>query len=210
MAIPDPPAGELTFRTRTWAAGRPFYRVYRGKFDPETFNPTRGSARFRPFPASGSAIPTMYGSDKLDGALGESIFHDTPAGGGSWVIARSDLLGQLRTMLVPKRNLELVDLTGWSFKRLKITGRTLVECEPDEYPTTAAWAERFHSSKVRPDGIYWMSRQFDKAAAFILFGDRVASEDLRVVLDETLPLWQGDGLDEVLAAAEHADVTIAF
>jgi hypothetical protein len=210
MALPDPPAGELDFGTRTWAAGRPFYRVYRDKFGPNSFNSSRSSARFRPFPSSGNPIPTMYGSSRVDGALGESVFHDVPAGRGTWVIPRSGLLGQLRTMLVPQRKLELVDLTGWAFKRLGLRGRALVECEPAEYPITARWAERFHASKVKPDGIYWTSRQFDKAAAFILFGDRVERQELDVILDETVGLWQGEGLDEVLAAAELAGVTVAF
>jgi hypothetical protein len=150
----------------------------------------------------------MYAANRVDGALGETVFHDVPSGGDAWLIPRAALYGRLRTLLVPQRPLRLLDLTGWAHKGLQIDGRGLVDCEPSEYPTTAQWAERFHSCAEAPDGLYWRSRQYDKSFALMLFGDRVAESDLRPVLDETIPLWQGDGLDEVLAAAERANVTI--
>jgi hypothetical protein len=150
----------------------------------------------------------MYGSNRLDGALGETVFHDVPADGGPWLVPRDALFGRLRTLLVPQRALSLVDLTGWAHKVLKLNGRELVECESSDYHITALWAKRFHALENSPDGLYWRSRQYDKAHAVMLFGDRVCQDDLHVVLDETIGLWQGVALDEVIAAAEDANITI--
>ena len=121
---------------------------------------------------------------------------------------RATLYGFVRTTLIPQRALRLVDLTGWAHKALRIDARGLIDCEPDEYPVTAEWAEKFHQQAPDADGLYWRSRQFDRAFAFILFGDRVSEEDLVPVYDETVGLWQGEGLDDVRAAAEIANVTI--
>lgn len=150
---------------------------------------------------------------ELDGerrALGETVFHDVPLGGGPWDIARASLYGQARTVLIPLRDLSLVDLTDWAHKALRSDGRALVDCEPAEYATTAQWGQRFHDLSTEPDGLYWRSRQFDRAFALILFGDRVGKNELHVVYDETIALWQGDGLREGLDAAERANVTITL
>ena len=210
MPIPAPPVGGgLHVRYYTWYEQRPVTRVCSAAHQPNSFNPSAVSGRFRPLYCGGEKpVPTMYGASRIDGALGETVFHDVPGGGHAWSLPRASLYGRLRTVLVPQRQLRLLDLTGWAHKALKIDGRGLVDCGPSEYPTTAQWAERFHSAPEAPDGLYWRSRQFDGSFALILFGDRVAEADLRPVLDETVPLWQGDGLDEVLAAAERANVTI--
>ena len=209
MALPPPPAGGVTARLFEWAALRPIVRVCSTDYPPNTFNPTAKSGRFRPFPAPPAVpIPTVYGSNQLNGALGETVFHDVPAAGGPWEIPRASLYGLVRTYLIPRRTLSLVDLTGWAHKALRLEGRALVECDPTEYPITALWAERFHNLAEEPDGLYWRSRQYDSAVALMLFGDRVGTNELEPVYDETIGLWQGQGLEEVLQAAEQANVTV--
>lgn len=209
MALALPPADPLEVAYYVWDEQRPLTRICQAAYQPNTFNPTAVTGRFRPiYCGAAEPIPTMYGANRIDGALGETVFHDVPTGGASWTIPRASLYGLLRTVLIPQRELQLVDLTGWAHKALRISGRALVECEPADYPTTAEWAERFHALSERPDGLYWRSRQYDKSFAFILFGDRVLSSELNAVLDETVPLWQGDGLDDVLIAAERANIAI--
>lgn len=210
MALPAPPDGALSVNFFSWTAQRPLTRVCRADDQPNTFNPSSDSARFRPlYCGSQDPIPTMYGANNIDGALGETIFHDVPAGGAPWSIPRASLYAKLRAILIPQRDFRLVDLTGWAHKALKIEGRALVDCAPAEYPPTALWAERFHDLPEAPDGLYWRSRQYDRSFALLLFGDRVRIEELRVVYDETIALWQGEGLDDVRAAAERANITIA-
>lgn len=211
MGLVAPPSHAISARTYRWEAYRPIVRVFDSRLLPNSFNPAGTTGRFRPVEASpGSHVPTLYGSNRLDGALGETLFHDVPAGIAAWVVPRTALLGKLRTLLIPRKSLALVDLTGWAHKALHVDGRQLVECDPIEYPTTALWAQRFHDLGVSPDGLYWRSRQYDKAHALMLFGDRVSPGDLHVVLDETIPLWEGLGLDEVVQAARDANVTITI
>lgn len=199
----------MIVRHFTWDEQRPITRVCSAAHQPNYFNTSDVPGRFRPFYCGGAQpVPTMYGASHIDGALGETVFHDVPAGRGGWAIPRVSLYARLRTVLIPQRELRLVDLTGWAHKALKLEGSALVDCEPPEYPMTALWAESFHDLPGALDGLYWRSRQYDRSFAFILFGDRVDQSDLRVVFDETIALWQGDGLDEVLAAAERANITI--
>jgi len=211
MPLPAPPAGALALKYFVWTAQRPITRVCGAAGLPNSFNPTSAPGRFRPFAGgAGNTVPTLYGANRVEGALGESIFHDVPVGGAGWVIPRASLYFKVRSILIPQRDLRLVDLTGWAHKALAVDGRALVECDPSDYPTTAMWAKRFHEADEATHGLYWRSRQFDKAVAVMLFGDRVREDELRVVYDETIGLWQGEGLDDVLAAAEHAGITIAF
>jgi hypothetical protein len=210
MPLVAPPAGgALDVRLFTWVEQRPITRVCTAAHQPNAFNPSASPGRFRPFYSGGvQPVPTMYGANNISGVLGETAFHDVPAEHGDWSIPRASLYARLRTVLIPQRALQLIDLTGWAHKALKIDGRALVEAEPDDYPLTALWAERFHAAPEAPDGLYWRSRQYDSSFALLLFGDRVGGSELRVVLDETIALWQGEGLDEVLAAAERASITI--
>src|SRR3712207_173069 len=152
MALPEPPDGALDVTYQTWTRYRQIVRVCRAAELPNVFNRDDTPARFRPF-SSGrtSPIPTLYGANDTNGALGESIFHDIPRGGGPWTIPRASLYGRLRAVLVPLRPLRLVDLTGWAHKGLKIPGRALVDSDPAEYPITARWAERFHQLDADPD-----------------------------------------------------------
>jgi hypothetical protein len=211
MTLVGPPVDAIDVTFSTWVAYRPVVRVCSTEFPPNTFNPGLSPGRFRPFPPPpATPIATMYGSNSGDGALGETVFHDVPTTGGPWDVPRASLYGQVRTVLIPLRDLSLVDLTNWAHKALGVDGRALVDCEPTEYPITARWGERLHDLPEAPDGIYWRSRQFDSAFVMLLFGDRVGTNELHVVYDETVALWQGEGLRLVLDAAQRANVTIAL
>jgi hypothetical protein len=209
MTLPSPPGGKLDVPMRAWARLRPIYRVGSAAYLPNAFNSTDTPGRFRPLRVAGTIVPTLYGANRVDGCLGESVFHDVPANGGPWVMPRAKLYGYVRTTLIPLRELLLVDLAGWAHKRLRLDGRALIESGPADYAVTAEWARRFHDLTAAPDGLYWISRQFDGAQSVMLFGDRVDELDLEPVLDETLALWEGVGLEEVQVAAARADVTIA-
>src|SRR5690348_13989602 len=104
MALPTPPPGDPEVRFYTWVALRPIFRVCPAGYPANAFNPTTSSGRFRPFFCGGTTpVPTLYGSNRVDGALGETVFHDVPAGHASWNIPRTSLYGLLRTNLIPRR-----------------------------------------------------------------------------------------------------------
>jgi hypothetical protein len=163
MAVPAPPADPVEVKYFAWVEQRPFVRVCTAAHQPNSFNPTNGQGRFRPFYCGETVpVPTMYGASHIDAALGETVFHDVPSGAGGWVVPRAALYPLLRTVIVPQRRLHLVDLTGWSHKALRLEGRALVDCGSSDYPATALWAERFHELPDSPDGLYWRSRQYDR------------------------------------------------
>ena len=43
------------------------------------------------------------------------------------------------------------------------------------------WAQAIHSQFTDVDGLVWTSNQCDLATAYVLFGDRVCEEDIKVV-----------------------------
>ena len=208
MGLPSPDPGDLDVAFTAWAQYRPLRRVCRLEYPANAFNPSDSPGRFRPIYEGGGIVSTMYASDQLDGAFGETIFHDIPASGGPWHIPREALYGTASTTLIPLRQLRLVDLTGWAHKRLRLEGRALADAPPLDYPVTAEWCARFRSLDEEPDGLLWASRQFDRAVALILFGDRVGADDLHPVLDETVGLWQGLGLAVLEDAAARAGIVI--
>jgi hypothetical protein len=215
MAIPVAPDEALdpaSVVLEPWPPGRIVHRVFAVGRAPNEFNPTASPGRFRPFTdRNGDIVPTLYAASTMAGALAESVFHDVPVDDGTeWVIPAS-LLSVLRhAELVPRRELSLVALTGWAFKRLRLRGRALVECGPEDYPQTATWAEAFYDLPSEPDGLLWRSRQFDDAHAVMLFGDRAGPTVLDPVAGSVGELGRGVGLHEVRVVAEHAGAVITI
>jgi hypothetical protein len=109
--------------------------------------------------------------------------------------------------LASERELHLAQLYGHGLRRLEIARTELIETDSDQYDRTVPWAAALHASDPAVDGLVWVSRQHDDAYAMVLFGDRVARQDLRVV-EPPLPLDLDAGFEEVRRAAEQAGITI--
>jgi hypothetical protein len=167
-----------------------------------------GLGRFHPFAdRGGHGVPTIYGSSTLDGALSETLFHNVPVRGPRKAIRRSSLTAMLVSVLVPLRDLTLVQLHGHGLRRLEVSRAELIESDSAHYPQTVHWARALHAASDRIDGLVWVSRQHDTAFALVLFGDRVRRVDLDVV-EPPLPLYLGAGFDEVQRAAGEAGIII--
>lgn len=207
---PPPPPGEpLPIPTYRWKELRPIHRVINTGCNPKMMSAGPTPGRFRPIVArSGDLVGTLYGSNRLDAALAETVFREAPHDRGPWTVNRSSLLGRLRTMLVPLRDLTLADLTGWGHASLRLEGHVLTECDASAYPATTPWGQWFHDLPLKLDGLYWRSRRYDGGHVLMLFGDRVKQHELHVVIDETIALWEGVGLDDVLAVARAAKIVI--
>lgn len=168
-----------------------------------------GGGRFHPLAAvDGASIPTLYGSNTSDGAFSETVFHNIPIRGPRRQIRLPALRSMMLSTLASRRNLGLAQLHGYGLRRLQISRRELVESEADRYAWTRRWAEAIHRSREDIDGLIWVSRQHDTSFAIVLFGDRVARDDLEVI-EPPLPLAWGPGLEQVWQAAEAADVMLA-
>ena len=180
LVVPAPPAklGNLV-NMRTWPNGQVIHRIHRKVYGSSQFNPGKGNARFSPIKASdSSSIPTLYGGTTFDCAAMETVFHDVPFVLGLKTLDKQKLVDQVRSQLTPKRDLNLVDLSTTSLRKLGVRRSELIDTEKDEYPNTRKWAEAIHAACPRAEGLCWVSRQDDRALALMLFGDRVPATDL--------------------------------
>ena len=201
------PVAPLRPLIEEWPAGKPIERCHSPSLGPSAFNETNSPGRFRPIPKGSSVVPTLYGADGFDGALSESLFRNVPVRGPDRRVLLADLQGLVRSVLSPRRALPLAALHGYGLRRIGVTRAELIESESYCYPRTAQWGESLYESIERPVGLVWRARQHDDSYALMLFGTRVAEDDL-----ETL---QGpDALDDpatflmVLRAAERAGITV--
>lgn len=208
ILTPPPPANDLDPKLTVWQAGTVIYRVHSMAFAPTEFNPGHGKGRFHPFQdISGRCVPVMYGSDCREGALSETVFRGVPVVGTMRGIRRNMLKPVLLSLLVAKRNLRMIDLRGNGLRRLGLQRNQLLETEADSYPLTAAWSKALHRCNCTIDGLIWISRQFDTASVMVLFGDRLSSNDLGVLMG-SISLYKGSGFSYVQQIAEDAGIVI--
>jgi len=176
-----------------WPAGKSIVRVHNVKFGATEFNPGFGEGRFHPLnDSAGTSVATLYGSNTLDGALSETVFHDVPVSGTWKSIRQSKLIPMLATTISPLRDLALIQLRGFGMKKLGVTRAQLID------------------SASTADGLIWMSRQHDTSEAIVLFGDRVERASFEVI-DPPRSLYPpSPGWIELLRAAESAGITIVI
>ena len=78
LLLPPEPF-DLQCNTETWEAEKPIVRVHNSAYVATEFNPGKRGGRFHPFAGEHEVIvPTIYGSNTIDGALSETIFRDVP------------------------------------------------------------------------------------------------------------------------------------
>jgi hypothetical protein len=192
----------------TWRQGVRIVRCHHSDFGATEFNPGLGFGRFHPFlNASGTIVPILYGSDSLKGALAETVFHNIPIRGPKRRLLRSSLKTKLVSVIAPRRDLRLVQIHGYGLRRLELLRSDLIDSDASQYGRTAAWAQALHASSADVQGLVWVSRQHDTSLALVLFGDRVAREDLKV-MEAPLPLANGVGFRKLRRAADEAGITI--
>ena len=167
-------------------------RAHTANLHPLQFNPgTFGTGRFHPFRRDdGQIVPTLYGAERFEGALSESVFRCVPRRGPGRAIRRKALEAWRVSVLEPLRDLNLTQLSDPGLAK---------------YPRTARWAGHLHTNGC--DGLLWVSRQYDRVLAIVLFGDRVASADLRLN-QPALSLHAGPGFLATQASAEAAGILI--
>lgn len=204
-----PPAAKLSPKVLTWKAGRQFARCHHSAYGATEFNREPGlSQRFRPFVARRRTVPTLYGSETLDGALSETLFHTVPLGGPDRRVRLSRFDPWLLSRLSPRRDLRLADLRDRALARLDITREELIESPASTYPETAGWASALYHCPLEPDGLVWNARQGDQDPALILFQrGRVKRQDLSIE-QRPIPLAVGPGLELAYEVAERVGITL--
>jgi RES domain len=181
--VPVPPAmGDLHITRTVWPRGKAIHRIHPAIYPANGFNPGKGNARFSPITSSAQrAIPSLYGGSSLECAAMETVFHDTPFAAGFKQVDKNLSAGLVYSQVKPSANLILIDLSAVALRKLGLKRRQLIDTEADTYPATRLWAEAFHAQFADVQGLQWVSRQDDRAAAVLLFGDRIANQALRPV-----------------------------
>lgn len=205
---PLPPA-TLRVTLTTLEQGAVLHRVHAEKFGAAEFNPGFGNARFSPIQDEvGEAIPTLYAGSTIACALMESVFHDVPHTTGFKSFDKGKLAEQVHSTVTLTQSVTFADLANVALRKLGVARKQLIDTEKDQYPATRLWAAAIHHQYPEAQGLSWISRQDDRARAYILFGDRVPEAVLRPV-DSSRPLLDdSENYDAVLDLAEQIGVTI--
>ena len=178
--IPVPPLDALI---EPWPAGQVIHVIHEAAFDPESFNAgidaggtPRNLTRFAPIrDSAGRVVPYLYGGSSRDCAIFETVFHNVPIDAPDKFMDLDDFANRAHGRIVPKRDLQLVNLTTDGLHRLKIPKAELITSAPIDYLDTARWAEAIHDQFPDVDGLFWMSRLRDRDQALVLFGDRAVA-----------------------------------
>lgn len=211
MRVPDVPQQLPEPRIHSWPSRQPIIRVHHVEVGATEFNSTAVSRRFRPIRTRSGVVATIYGADKDEGALSETVFHDVPVRGGPGRrVQRKMLIPLVLSTIIPARPLRLVELHGAGLRRLQVTHAELIETSARQYPRTAEWGQALHDHATSYDGLIWRSRQFNDSLAMMLWADRVAQfKHLTFDPDEPpLPLFAGDGYERILQLANDFGITV--
>lgn len=175
--VPFPDAHRHTLKT-----GSTIERIHDSRFEANAFNPGLGSAtRFAPLkPPSGSTIAHLYAAHGYECAAHETVFHEIQHDAANKTVAKAKIEPLMLSSLRLRRDLSLAslfqpDLNGWKIERSQ-----LIDTFARAYGKTVKWALAIHAAHD-VDGLIWTSRRCDPATALILFGDRVAPNDLEVL-----------------------------
>ncbi len=173
---PSPPANlDALVRRVTWPSTKIIHRVHPEAYGADVFNPgPKGNARCSPIlDAKGKPVPTIYGGETFDCAAMETAYHDVPFVPGLKSVAKRKLRGHLYSQFASSSDLTLADLRVTALRKLGVARTQLIDTEKDRYPYTRSWAEAIHAQCADVQGLYWVSRQDDRALAIVLFGDRI-------------------------------------
>jgi hypothetical protein len=207
--LPPSPSRALTVELELLPAGTRLVRVHDRDCDATDFNAaSRSLARFRPI--GKPVVPTLYAGLDEDVALAEGLFHDVPIRPG--LLRQYPLAGleeRVISEIAPTRELRLIALHGYTLQRLGVTHAELIETPAAAYEWTARWAAALYAANEDADGLLWMSRRFTGRRALMLRQEkkRIGRGDLTIT-EPARPLWEGDGRELVLQAAQRAGIRL--
>lgn len=209
-AVPSTAALNAAFETLD--AGTPLVRVYDRRYAPDEFNPTAGSARFRPiYDSRGAVVPTAYGAHDAETAISEAVLRGVTAlhaGIPRRRLYRLEFESLALAVLRADRPLRLVRLHGVGLTRLGVLRPDLIDSAEPEYPYTAEWAQALYGLRERPHGLGWTSRQNDSARAFMLWGGHRVQRAWLTVDGDPIELGSDPGLDLVRGVCADAGVDL--
>lgn len=202
--VPAPPDAPTLVRARLAeepylvATGMRLHRVHDSRFAPDSFNPG-GCGRLHPFAsAAGNPVPCLYAADSVAGSYTETVFRSIGQQSCMQVPARR-MRQYSYSLLSAGKELRLAHLGGDALARLRLTRAALLEPGPGSYAGTVRWAQAIHAAYPKLHGLAWISRQHDASVCLMLFGDRVAPQDLQVLSTTRLADAAGAALTDRVA-----------
>lgn len=171
--------------------------------------------RFSPVRDAGGTVPVLYAGQDLNCALGETVFHDLEDDAAApQEVFRADLKTLRASTLEIRRDLELGDMRDAALTEYGVSRGKVVATAPSTYPVTMHWAQHAWD-RDRVAGLVWQSRRCPDRLAFVLFlpnaGARGVSRRHDVdAVGSPLPLFDGDGLGQVMTAASERNVTVVI
>ena len=166
------------------AAGRLWWRVHHQQHASLRFNDSRlANARFSPiFDADGNLIPTIYAAGDVKSALMETLLHDAPSPAHGFIYLAPVPEPRLLVQLTNTAPLLLANMQTLGLRRVGLRRSELIDSDKLAYPLTRAFAGALHAARRDIQGLIWHSRQ-NHGDAIVLFGDRLAPDDLAVAAD---------------------------
>jgi hypothetical protein len=149
-----------------------------------------GGNRFDPLPVPDSDVGVLYLATSPDACVAETLlrWHDDIDAGAPIELERSRFEGKKIYRIEIKRNLNLVDCTGYGVAVLQQTlaasapagwkAEDIFQCSSSHYASTQLWAQWMRHQAPAADGLLWMSRQFNSERCVVLFADRCSADDL--------------------------------
>lgn len=204
--VPPPPAAFETAITEL-PVGAQLWRIHGARFAGDQFNPGVGDTRFAPVGPRGKRVPTAYAASDFEAAVYETIFHDLdPA--EPFKTCPLDALTSVRcSVLRISAPLQLRSFLAPDLMKLGVSRTQLIDTPAREYPDTRRWSTALHWRDRHTHGMVWSSRAYPSADAMLLFGDRVPSAALGVVL--TTAIDDDSGLmAKFRQLAERSGVTL--
>ncbi|EYF01765.1 RES family NAD+ phosphorylase [Chondromyces apiculatus] len=163
---PDPPADWKGRSLPITEYEHGWFRIYRLKHDPLFFSISNENR----FDAPSEEFGVLYVAKDIQGSFIETLGR-LPE---NRTLERAEIAARGLSMIVPKRPLLLVDLTGAGLARMGADARLTTDIE-NTYESPRRWSLSIHEHPSKPDGIVYLSRLDPSCFCAALF-DRVKSE----------------------------------
>ncbi len=157
-------------------AGTVLSRIHLDAYPPTSFNPVEadlvfGGGRFDGTEAD--PYPYMYLGEGDATAVGETLLRDLePRDNGVRFLPKAVWTGRRLSRVGVASDLKLITLVSSTDLGAVGADPWLVQCGPDDYAKTRAWARWLRTQVPDAAGIVWSSKRELGTRSFVLFGDR--------------------------------------
>jgi RES domain len=208
--VPPPPNPfDIPPNSTVLPAGTELHRIYSRRYPGNAFNPSAERLnRFSPIFRRGEVVPVLYAGESLESAIFETLLHNVAHGARRQTLRAKAIEDKCYGSWITQRAVRVATLHAPDLARFRLTVDQLTATHSHYYPQTARWAEAIHTHHRDIDGLEWTSYRGGPARAFVLFGDRVAANDLASAGNEVLIRTSVAIYGQVIACGERLGVRV--